>query len=371
MFVAIRDIRFAKGRFALMGSVVALITLLIVLLSGLTAGLADESVSAIEDLPADRIAFGASDDGRPEESFSDSSVTADQVDAWSSADGVEWAAPLGIVQTRMETARGGSDAITVFGVRPADGIAPAGLTGDGGAVVVSRSIAEDRGIGAGDGVTVAGRDLTVDAVADTASYSHTPVVWTTLDTWRALDPRGPRAEDGGEAGGGAAEATVIAAKTRSSADTGAVDDAAGTVSTTVSGSLGAIGSFSSENGSLLTMQGFLYAISALVIGAFLTVWTIQRSGDVAILKALGGSTGYLLRDALAQALIVLVAGTALGGAVGFATGALAMGSVPFELTPTTTVLPVAAMVALGMLGAVLAVRRITSVDPLTALGGVR
>ena len=46
VFVALRDIRFAKGRFALMGSVVALITLLIVLLSGLTAGLANQSTSA-------------------------------------------------------------------------------------------------------------------------------------------------------------------------------------------------------------------------------------------------------------------------------------------------------------------------------------
>ena len=36
MFVAIRDLRFAKGRFALMGAVVTLITLLVVLLSGLT-----------------------------------------------------------------------------------------------------------------------------------------------------------------------------------------------------------------------------------------------------------------------------------------------------------------------------------------------
>jgi hypothetical protein len=38
------------------------------------------------------------------------------------------------------------------------------------------------------------------------------------------------------------------------------------------------------------MRGFLFAISALVIGAFFTVWTIQRGGDVAVLKALGAST---------------------------------------------------------------------------------
>lgn len=42
MFLAIRDIRFARGRFALMGSVVALITLLLVMLSGLTAGLGNQ-----------------------------------------------------------------------------------------------------------------------------------------------------------------------------------------------------------------------------------------------------------------------------------------------------------------------------------------
>ena len=59
MFLAIRDIRFAKGRFALMGGVVALITLLLVMLSGLTAGLGNQSTSAIAALPVQQIVFGA------------------------------------------------------------------------------------------------------------------------------------------------------------------------------------------------------------------------------------------------------------------------------------------------------------------------
>lgn len=41
MFLALRDLRFARGRFALMGAVVALIAVLGVLLSGLASGLAD------------------------------------------------------------------------------------------------------------------------------------------------------------------------------------------------------------------------------------------------------------------------------------------------------------------------------------------
>jgi len=137
-------------------------------------------------------------------------------------------------------------------------------------------------------------------------------------------------------------------------------------------SLSAIGSYTSENGSLQLMRGFLFAISALVIGAFFTVWTIQRSGDVAVLKALGAATATLLKDALGQAVVLLVGGTLIGTSIAAVVGALVSGSaVPFLLTPASILLPAVVLVLLGALGAALAIRRITSVDPLTALGGVR
>ncbi len=373
MFVALRDIRFAKGRFALMGSVVALITLLIVLLSGLTAGLADQSTSAVGNLPASHIAFGTSGEGDPEESYGDSTVTRDQLDAWADTEGVEWAEPVGITQSRVELDDGGGTAAALFGVRSDGPLAPEGLRPQDG-LVVSQEISEDFGVAEGDTVTVAGTELTVRGVAPTEHYSHMPAVWADIEVWQGIDPRVRHAE-----GRDAPIANVVAARMETPVGGGqspqdvaeAADEGADTVSTTLSGSLRAIGSFSSENSSLVTMQGFLYAISALVIGAFLTVWTIQRSGDIAILKALGGSTRYLLRDALVQALIVLLLGTAAGGAAGVGLGALAGSVLPFSLTAATTFGPVAAMIVLGMLGAVLAVRRITSVDPLTALGGVR
>ncbi len=119
------------------------------------------------------------------------------------------------------------------------------------------------------------------------------------------------------------------------------------------------------------MRGFLFAISALVVGAFFTVWTIQRSGDVAVLKALGASTAYVLRDALGQAVTVLVLGTALGTALAAGIGAAVASTVPFVLDARTVLPPAAVTVVLGAVGAGLAVRRIASVDPLTALGSVR
>ncbi|RKT88048.1 putative ABC transport system permease protein [Saccharopolyspora antimicrobica] len=355
MFLAIRDIRFAKGRFALMGSVVGLITLLIVLLSGLTAGLAHQSTSAITQLPATHIAFGAADGQAPEKSFADSSVTAEQLAAYRAAPGVRWAVPLGITQTRLDTPAGGASA-TVFGVTAEAGLSPAAVVP--GELVISRELAEEAGLAVGQRVQAGVEELRIGGIVDDSYYSHTPVAWTALETWSQLRPS--RAD--------AAVATVIAADL---SDPAAADAAAGTASETLAGSLAGIGSYSSENGSLLMMQSLLYAISALVIGAFMTVWTIQRSGDIAVLKALGGATGYLLRDALAQSVVVLLLGAGLGGAVGVGLGALASQVVPFQLTAATTVLPVALMIVLGMIGAVLAVRRITSVDPLTALGAAR
>ncbi|MGV9288478.1 ABC transporter permease [Streptomyces sp. NPDC003719] len=362
MFVALRDLTFAKGRFALMGTVVVLITLLVGLLSGLTAGLARENVSAVTSLPADRIAFAAPSGGQ-DLSYADSTVTGAQWGRWADAPGVRGAEPLGITSTR---ARAGdrSAGVSVFGVRPGSPLAPAGSRIDDRTVVLSADVADELGVRTGDAVTVGSRRLTVAEAGGDASFSHLPVVWTSLRTWQAVAP--PTGDVAGPT------ATVIALDTTPGADLEATDRAAGTRTVTRDDSLAAIGSYRSENGSLQLMRGFLFAISALVIGAFFTVWTIQRSGDIAVLKALGATTTGLLRDALGQAVVLLAGGTLAGTAGAVAIGAAVSGSdVPFVLAPATVLLPAAVMILLGGLGAALAVRRITSVDPLTALGSAR
>jgi putative ABC transport system permease protein len=368
MFLALRDIRFAKGRFALMGGVVALITLLLVLLSGLTAGLGNQSTSALAALPADQIVFGAPAGSAATASFTESEVSRDQQATWAARPGVASADLLGINQTRLQAlGAGGVPAgtanVAVFGVEEpsggAAGLAPAPVAE--GTVVIGASLARDLDLAVGSRTAVGGSELTVAAVVPDQWYSHTGAVWTTLSDWRRL----------AHITGSEAAATVIAVTYAEGAgvDAGAADAAAGTVSASREGSFQALGSYRSENGSLLLMQAFLYGISALVIVAFLTVWTVQRTRDIAVLKALGGSSGYVLRDAMVQAALVLAAGAAAGGAMGVAGGFLAAQAAPFLVTPQTTLLPIAGIVMLGLAGAALAVRSITRVDPLLALGG--
>ncbi|CAD5927480.1 MULTISPECIES: ABC transporter permease [Streptomyces] len=363
MFVAWRDLRFAKGRFALMGSVVVLITLLVGLLSGLTAGLARENVSAVTGLDADHLAFAAPR-GDQSVSFTNSTVREDDWRAWADRPGVEAAQPLGI-RTLNATAPGDRTApVSAFGVEPDGTLAPEAPEGIGpGRVVLSEKAAEELGAAPGDRIALGRAEREVAAVAGDASYSHTPVVWTTLDDWQQI---------GHDGAGPAEQATVIALTTTAGADLAAGDEATETRTLSLDDSLTAIGSYQAENGSLQLMRAFLFAISALVIGAFFTVWTIQRSGDVAVLKALGASTPYLLRDALGQAVVMLALGTGLGTALAAGAGVLIGGGpVPFVLDAATVLVPAAIMIALGALGAALSIRRITAVDPLTALGSAR
>nr|WP_231700700.1 MULTISPECIES: ABC transporter permease [unclassified Arthrobacter] len=345
-----------------MGSVVALITLLLVLLSGLTAGLGNQNTAAIKGLSsagADTVAFGAPAGTDPKVSYTESSVTAGQLASWRATPGIDRAEPLGIAQTRV---LGGSSAnVALFGVEEGSVLPPDPVRD--GELLLDSETAGLLSVEPGDDVRVGGEVLRVGAPVEPTYYSHTPVAWTSLASWQDASHAGSTtdAED-------SPAATVIAAA--GTDDAAAIADrTAGTVSTDVRGSFSGLGSYSSENGSLVMMQAFLYGISALVVVAFLAVWTIQRTRDIAVLKALGGSSAYLMRDALAQAGIIVASGAVVGGLLAVLAGTLAGSAAPFHLTLATALLPVAGIVLLGLAGSAAAVRSVTRVDPLTALGG--
>jgi putative ABC transport system permease protein len=355
MFVAWRDLRFARGRFVLIGSVVALITLLVGFLSGLTGGLASQNISAVLSLPADQLVFAGTSSSAAA-SFSDSSITKAQASAWSDASGVSAADPIGVSQTRASVGDA-TAAVAVFGVKPGfDENAPTA----NGRVGLSLDAASNLGASIGDTVTIAGVEYTVSSIRGHWWYSHTPVVQMTLHDWRAFSAA---------TGNPGAFATVLAVS--GNPDWSGVNGRVGTESHTPLASLTAIGAFRSEIGSLLLMVAMLFGISALVIGAFFTVWTMQRKGDIAVLKALGASTPSLVRDALGQAFVVLILGVGVGIGVVTLLGTLAGNALPFVLSPLTTVLPAVIMIALGLAGAAFALRSVTTADPLTALGSNR
>lgn len=385
MFVAWRELRHARGRFALISAVVALITLLVGFLAGLTGGLAGRNISAVLTLPGDRLVLSNASDGKA--SYAASSIGADAQSRWQDASGVTHVTPIGITRARVAVANDAAQpadpgrsntALAATNTDPNDttGVAVFGLPTDVAAaheteltalvpsesdqIVLSEPIADDLEASVGDTVEIAGITYTVSNIASDLYYSHTPIAVMSVDAWRELDERL----------GGSGNPTLLAV----SGDDVDYETVAADTDTTASTplmSLTALESFKSEIGSLGLMIALLFGISALVVGAFFTVWTMQRAGDIAVLKALGATTRSLIGDALGQAAIVLSLGIGVGltAVVGF--GSLARNVLPFELSLLTTALPAAIMAVLGLTGAAVALRTVTKADPLTALGSNR
>lgn len=325
MFLAIRDILHARGRFALIAAVVGLITLLVVMLTGLTGGLGKQNTSALEALDPQAVVLN-------DDTFTASRITASDLDEWGPG-----AVPLGTAQTTL-TDGPETTAVAVLGL-------PAGSEIPGGGVVPDEGILVPDEMAVSPSVTLGGVDVPVAGTAATEYYSHSPVVWASTDTWAASAHVAP--------------GTLGTALLLDHEADGAL---------TLRESFSALPAYQSEQGSLQMMQGFLYAISALVTISFLTVWTIQRTRDLAVLRALGASPRYLLKDCLGQAFIVLVIGAGAGALAGWGLGVLASQAVPFLIEPSTVALPAVGITFLGLLGALVATRRVTKINPLSALG---
>lgn len=380
MFLALRELRFARGRFTLMGAVISMIAVLVVLLSGLSSGLVNDGVSGLKSLSATAFAF---DKGTiKDNAFSRSLVDGKQLQAWRDTPGIDHAEPMGVSIVNGTTSSGHQVDLTLFGVEPSGFLAPAAAEGRSlGApegIVVSSTL-KAKGVAVGDTVTLdrIGTSLTVAGFTDgQATFGHVDVAYLPIGTWRLLASNTAKAGAPTQAQVDAANypySSVVALKAApgQSLDYAALDAGRNTMTMTKTQAFNASPGYEAETLTLSMIQVFLYAICALVVGAFFTVWTIQRTQEIAVLRAMGASGGYLLRDGLAQGAILLLGFTAIGVAVGVGFGAMIPDAVPFALEAAPIGLATALTVVLGLLGAAVAVLRITRVDPITALGGNR
>jgi len=371
MYLARRDLVAAKGRFLLMGTVVALIAMLGVLLAGLATGLVSAGTSGLESLDFTDLAFqpGA------ESTFARSFLEPATVQQLGAVPGVR-AAPLGVslFNARRNAGTPQEEVVDValFGTAPTSFLAPRVTSGeplvDGGPgrIVISKDLAKD-GVKVGDTLTVGldERRLEVTGITEGGTYGHVPVAFTDLTSWQDVTP-GARAADG------TGLVSSVALQVGGGTDAAAIERTVpGVEVVTKQQSFNGSPGYVAEMSTMMLIRGFLLVISALVVAAFFTVWTVQRRGQIGLLKAMGAGNGYVLRDALGQMLVVLVVATVIGTLLGMGLGSLMPAKAPFSLQATPVVVAGLALVVAGVLGSLAAVRRITSVDPLIALGAQR
>lgn len=120
--------------------------------------------------------------------FSGSRIDQAAADRWAAEPGLGLVEPLGVWTTRVTAAGDREQTASLFGVAP--GFSPVSpnqeIPTEPGTVVLAERSQEALRVEVGDEISILGNSFTVAGVSRDAEYSHTGVIWTTIDDWRAI-----------------------------------------------------------------------------------------------------------------------------------------------------------------------------------------
>jgi putative ABC transport system permease protein len=107
----------------------------------------------------------------------------------------------------------------------------------------------------------------------------------------------------------------------------------------------------------------------LVTGLFFLIVTLQKARALTLLRAIGAPAGVLVRSLLAQALIVIGGGIALGTVLFFPLSQAKVGKLSLSFDPAAVLFWAALLLTLGLLSALVAARRVLAIAPVQATTG--
>lgn len=114
----------------------------------------------------------------------------------------------------------------------------------------------------------------------------------------------------------------------------------------------------------------LYAfVVPLVTGLFFLIVTLQKSASLTLLRAIGAAGATLVRSLLLQVLAVMAGGVLLGTALYWPLSQQTLGSIVLRFDPVAVGVWTLLLLALGLLSALGAARRVLRIDPIEATTG--
>lgn len=360
--IALREILRRRVQFGLISLIVGLIVFLVVMISALGTGLMSAMSGAVRAWPADVIVFSASSN----RSFLRSELTADAVGRVASAPGVESVARVGYLPATIEGPTGDLTDATLFGVDAAAlGLADAAGPGPN-EILADHTFLRESGLNVGDRVVLRNAlrrfDLTIAGEVHRGQFLGLPTVYASMETWRSIRyANNPTPPD-------ASVALVQVAPGSLAAAVDAIDVDADLTALSKDAAINAIGGVKQQNQVVQTIELFGFVIGALVIGIFFYVLTMQKTGQIAIFKAIGASNLYVFRQLVEQVLLVTAIGVAFGVPLAVLASAAIPEQVPLELTARDVITGVAGILVTGLIGSLFSGRHVVGVDPMTALG---
>lgn len=379
IYLALKELWRKRGRYFLVSLVIALITLLVVFLAALGEGLGSGNKEYLSKLEGELVLY---------QDLANLNVSASQLGRSTMNDirrlpGIADAGSIGTSAVFI-TYEGSPEreSVSLIGVEPGHPGEPAVREGQqlsslrANEAIIGRNVARRTGLGVGDTVVVNVTQGTVDeqyplqivGVSDGQQYFLQPSVIVPLYTWDRIRP-GPVS---GSAGG---ELTYNVVNVKL-ADPQQVETAIQTLESNISGvevvdrvsAYEAAPGYLEQQSTINTQRGFTLLIGILVVGGFFQIQTLQKVGQVGMLKALGASNLVVGLGATIQIVSTNTLGVIIGG---LATLLLAMAlppTIPIVFIGWEILVAVLTLLFIGPIGGLVSIRYLLRVEPLTALG---
>lgn len=369
MHLGLRELRRRPGRFAPLVLAVTLLSALVLAFSGIGTRHVDDLNGAVANSSADLLVLAEGAQG----AIQASRIDREHVATVAGLDGVEDARPIGEARIggRID---GELYDVSLWGAGPGgpgaaevvEGRAP---EGPGEAVVDLGDAHLGLGIGSTLQVADTGDEFVVVGFTEDRRFASIPTVVVTYRQWEAtLDATYPDADE--------VEPTLIGVRTSTGAEVGdVIARIEGTDASLVAeppvdlagglpGIAGVRASFATA-----TLVALL-AVSA-VVGLFFLVSLAGRRQSLEALRAVGAPPRTLASAMLVQAVLVTVGSNVLAGVVVGVASGLLPARVPLSLSVGLWAVVSVATTIVAVVSVLLAVRRLTSLDPAEALRGRR
>lgn len=380
LVLALRELLNSRLKFGLIALAIGLVVSLTMLMAAMSEGLISGMTGAKEALQADVLVF----QGDTQLSLERSLLNAADLEQIRNTPGVKEVYAVGHAMASVKTDAGSFDA-RVLGLGKHLEQLPVvegagGPLGRGQAIVDVTAKAE--GVSIGDTVRLApiDRELTVVGFTEGRRYVMSPTFYVDMPTWEDLYLASALAPVEKSSGGGASpvrdqfsgSASIAAVTLAGVRDAAAVDALANRLGDRFEVATPHKAAMAGNGMSVMVLavdgiQLVSLVIGALVIGVFFYVITLHKTGQIAAIKALGASNGYLSGQLILQVTVLVAVAAAVGILLALGLGSAMPPAMAFEPQLQSWLTSLAAVFAMAYVGSLFSLRAILAVDPATAL----
>ena len=358
MFLAINEIKDAKLRYSLIVGLLTLVSYLMFFLSGLAFGLIDQNRSSIDHWNADTVLLSSEANKTLALSnlkLSDKSfISADNVEPFSQM--------LTVANTEKKSDDNTKKKISIFGVNKDSFLIPSITKGKSfeskNEIVIDKSISEKEGFYIGDTLTIVNSDMKLKIVGFTekSRYNVAPVVYLNINDFQELKYGNSKFLDNPMV-----NAFVVKGELKDY-------DSSIFQKVSVADFITEIPGYSAQILTFGLMIGFLIVISAIIIGIFMYVLTIQKTPIFGIMKVQGISNGIIGISVLSQTFLLSLVGSILGLVGTWGTSLVLPSAVPFLGNGLYHSVIFVSLIIFSLIGTLFSVLAIRKIDPLKAIG---